>query len=403
LPGLYPFYERHLFLIMNKFLTCILLLPVWLSSLQPSSSVSGEVVVHAVLFYSPTCGHCHMVITETITPLVEQYGEQFYIVGVDVSQPSGQAIFQAALQYFNLESGGVPFLVIGDTYLIGSVDIPEKLPGMIEQYLAQGGLDWPPIPGFAEAMAAAEATQAAQAPTQAPTQETASATAAPSQAAPTPAPTTNPATLITSDNMNLSPWERLALDPVGNGLAVVVLAGMIVLVTAGIMLLQRSSSVTRLPFREWLIPVLCIIGMVVAGYLAYVETARVEAVCGPVGDCNTVQQSEYARLFGILPIGVLGLVGYVMILLAWGVERWANQRLATYASLAIFGMTTFGLLFSIYLTFLEPFVIGATCAWCLASAIIMTLLFWWSLAPARDNLKLVSGQIRVSLIGEKHG
>jgi len=344
-----------------------------------------------------------MVITETITPLVEQYGEQFYIVGVDVSQPSGQAIFQAALQYFNLESGGVPFLVIGDTYLIGSVDIPEKLPGMIEQYLAQGGLDWPPIPGFAEAMAAAEATQAAQAPTQAPTQETASATAAPSQAAPTPAPTTNPATLITSDNMNLSPWERLALDPVGNGLAVVVLAGMIVLVTAGIMLLQPSSSVTRLPFREWLIPVLCIIGMVVAGYLAYVETARVEAVCGPVGDCNTVQQSEYARLFGILPIGVLGLVGYVMILLAWGVERWANQRLATYASLAIFGMTTFGLLFSIYLTFLEPFVIGATCAWCLASAIIMTLLFWWSLAPARDNLKLVSGQIRVSLIGEKHG
>jgi uncharacterized membrane protein len=33
-------------------------------------------------------------------------------------------------------------------------------------------------------------------------------------------------------------------------------------------------------------------------------------------------------------------------------------------------------LFSIYLTFLEPFVIGATCAWCLTSALIMTLLLW---------------------------
>jgi uncharacterized membrane protein len=30
--------------------------------------------------------------------------------------------------------------------------------------------------------------------------------------------------------------------------------------------------------------------------------------------------------------------------------------------------------FSIYLTFLEPFVIGASCAWCLTSALIATLL-----------------------------
>jgi uncharacterized membrane protein len=37
-------------------------------------------------------------------------------------------------------------------------------------------------------------------------------------------------------------------------------------------------------------------------------------------------------------------------------------------------MVAGGVLFSIYLTFLEPFVIGATCAWCLSSAVIMTLL-----------------------------
>ena len=37
--------------------------------------------------------------------------------------------------------------------------------------------------------------------------------------------------------------------------------------------------------------------------------------------------------------------------------------------------STFGILFSIYLTFLEPFVIGATCAWCVTSAILMTVLF----------------------------
>ena len=42
----------------------------------------------------------------------------------------------------------------------------------------------------------------------------------------------------------------------------------------------------------------------------------------------------------------------------------------------------FGTLFSIYLTFLEPFVIGASCAWCLASAVLMTAILVMSAKPA---------------------
>jgi uncharacterized membrane protein len=57
--------------------------------------------------------------------------------------------------------------------------------------------------------------------------------------------------------------------------------------------------------------------------------------------------------------------------------------MAAFTRLALLGLTAFGVLFSIYLTFLEPFVIGATCAWCLTSAIVMTALFWLSLAPAK--------------------
>lgn len=131
------------------------------------------------------------------------------------------------------------------------------------------------------------------------------------------------------------------------------------------------------------IPVLCLIGLGVAGYLAYVETTQVQAVCGPVGDCNTVQQSEYARLFGILPIGILGMLGYLLLLLAWWIGNWKQGRLGDFAWLAFLLMSAFGLVFSIYLTFLEPFVIGATCAWCLTSAILMTALFWLSLAPGK--------------------
>ncbi len=46
----------------------------------------------------------------------------------------------------------------------------------------------------------------------------------------------------------------------------------------------------------------------------YVETTGATAVCGPVGDCNTVQESRYALLFGFLPVAVLGVIGYIAIL-----------------------------------------------------------------------------------------
>jgi uncharacterized membrane protein len=45
-----------------------------------------------------------------------------------------------------------------------------------------------------------------------------------------------------------------------------------------------------------------------------------------------------------------------------------------WAAAALAALTLFGMLFSIYLTALELFVIDAVCAWCLASAVITTAL-----------------------------
>lgn len=42
-----------------------------------------------------------------------------------------------------------------------------------------------------------------------------------------------------------------------------------------------------------------------------------------------------------------------------------------------------GTLFSVYLTFLEPFVIGATCAWRITSAIMITIVMLLSIRPAK--------------------
>jgi uncharacterized membrane protein len=150
--------------------------------------------------------------------------------------------------------------------------------------------------------------------------------------------------------------------------------------------LIQLKSPTNQPEIFWLIPTLSIIGLIIAGYLSFVEVSGSEAVCGPVGDCNAVQQSSYAKLFGTLPIGVLGLAGYVGILAAWALAKYGPTHLRSNAILAMWGMTLFGVLFSIYLTFLEPFVIGATCAWCVSSAIVITLQFLGSTQIIRNSL-----------------
>lgn len=375
-----------------------------------------ETMVRAILFYSPTCPHCHKVIQEDLPPLFDQYPDELQIVGIDVSQPDGQALYQAAIERFNIpdERIGVPCLIVNDRVLVGSGEIPAEFPGLVETYLAQGGVDWPDIPGLATALEQQPSPEATEPPAPpAPTEGAEPATAtAPVTATGTPAGTPPPpseaeaggdgtgAGLVLPDTESgdsNSIAAKFSRDPVGNGLAVIVLVVMVVVVGFLAFTLRQSSPDTpdtpNTPapaWQEWAVPVLSLVGLVVAGYLTYIESTAARAVCGPVGDCNTVQQSEYARLFGVLPIGALGLAGYVAILAAWAAGRSGNERVATRGWLALFLMSLGGTLFSIYLTFLEPFVIGATCAWCLTSSVIMTALLLLSARRGRQAVASLS-------------
>jgi uncharacterized membrane protein len=186
------------------------------------------------------------------------------------------------------------------------------------------------------------------------------------------------------------PLDRLARDPAGNGLALVVLAMMLVVLAAAVGKAWRSAAALVAKPPSALIIPLALAGLGVAAYLAFVETASVEAVCGPVGDCNTVQQSEHARLFGFVPIGLLGVVGYGSILVSWVLGTRSGPGVAKGARIALLAIVFAGTVFSIYLTFLEPFVIGATCAWCLTSAVLMTasLAVAVQVAPGRRRTAL---------------
>jgi uncharacterized membrane protein len=170
----------------------------------------------------------------------------------------------------------------------------------------------------------------------------------------------------------MSMWDRFAIDPAGSSLAVIILIGMVLtLALRGYPPMVRGG-----PWPVWVVPALVLVGLAVAAYLSFVEVTDTNAVCGPVGDCNTVNQSEYADLFGLIPVGVLGLFGYGLIFLLWMVLITGEDGVTRWASLGLWAAALVGTVFSAYLTFLEPFVIGANCIWCLTSAVVMTLLLW---------------------------
>lgn len=110
------------------------------------------------------------------------------------------------------------------------------------------------------------------------------------------------------------------------------------------------------------------LGIGVASYIAIVEGGGGAPAClAGGGGCETVAKSSYSHIAGI-NISVFGIIGYVLLLIS---AFFANDA----ARFGGFAVALGGFGFSVYLTYLEIFKIEAICQWCVASAILMTILF----------------------------
>lgn len=128
-----------------------------------------------------------------------------------------------------------------------------------------------------------------------------------------------------------------------------------------------------------LLLILALLGLMVSGYLLVVYVSGAQIVCGMGHGCDDVRASAYAWILG-LPVPAYG-VAYYFALGILAVLWSARNALSLRWPLAM--LTAVGFVASMWLTYLEAFVIEAWCQWCVVSAVLATLAFvlvWGKLA-----------------------
>ncbi len=256
---------------------------------------------------------------------------------LDTSLPRNLDAYQSAFEMLRPEADrrGVPALAVGDRLLVGSVEIPEQFPGLIEAGLAVGGIDLPSIPG-----------------------------------------------LGAGGDPGDEPGGTLS----GIGIGWLVLIGLVASLLYCGHRIWSSPGFNSLwagedppgasgAGRSWAVVVLALVGLAIAGYLTSVEVGDVPLTCGPVGDCETVQNSDYVHLL-VLPMGLWGVIAFVTMLGLWCAGVYGAASLARYARPGLLFFALFCVAFSTFLTVLELFVIKAVCSWCMGSAVVTVALCW---------------------------
>lgn len=135
-----------------------------------------------------------------------------------------------------------------------------------------------------------------------------------------------------------------------------------------------TQSKSKANHEKTIIWIAALIGLLVSGYLTYVKLFNAPIYCTPgLGNCESVNSSQWSSIWGI-PVAIFGFLSYLAILFLVFLGP-KITLIRKYSMLFIFGISLFGFLYSLYLTFLELFVIKAFCQWCIISALCMTVIF----------------------------
>jgi uncharacterized membrane protein len=152
--------------------------------------------------------------------------------------------------------------------------------------------------------------------------------------------------------------------------------------------------------------VVALAGLFVALYLTLFKLGYIGNLVCAVGSCEVVQTSRWATMLGypVAAWGVAYYLGVLAISLTGLASGFVDSRRL---SQVLVMMTAAGVLVSLWLTYLELFVINAICMWCVVSAVLATILFVIALLDLREvsalqdeRLAEAMAQLRVTGYGK---
>lgn len=115
--------------------------------------------------------------------------------------------------------------------------------------------------------------------------------------------------------------------------------------------------------------VICTLGLADAVYLTVIALTGEAAACGGQTGCQEVLGSAYSRV-GPIPVAAFGLLAY------FSAFTFATFAAFNYARARLFFMITVGCMFvgTLWLLYVQAFILHAFCRYCLFSAAITFLL-----------------------------
>ena len=133
---------------------------------------------------------------------------------------------------------------------------------------------------------------------------------------------------------------------------------------------------------DWIVICLALAGVAVAGYLTALKLGGTQAfLCRDGSGCDVVQASRYSVLAGV-PTALWGAAIYLAIAVLAAMPRTVRRWQAA------FMLASGAVAFSLYLTSISIFVIGATCKYCLASggiAVALLVVMVWRRPAAQGR------------------
>ena len=127
---------------------------------------------------------------------------------------------------------------------------------------------------------------------------------------------------------------------------------------------------------KWLVRaayVFLILGLGVGIYMSIFKATGNEAMCLGNGACSIVTESRFSEINGI-DVPVIGVIGNLVLLAVLFFEN-RISFLQKNGTLIFFGLALAGFLFTLWLIYLEIFILKALCPFCVTAQTSMVIVF----------------------------